>query len=93
MTEDTLLFRIGELERVVEKIRDRLHHHAEMIQPVPDHARRIRELEARDFAVLSTRVEYLEERVDAMAKALWTAAGALVIAAVTFALAVASGQL
>jgi predicted neutral ceramidase superfamily lipid hydrolase len=63
---------------------------------VQDHERRLARLEKHNeehnFAVLENRIKTLEDRVSAMSRALWATAGSLVLAAVTFSLAVATGQ-
>jgi hypothetical protein len=55
--------------------------------------KRMEQLEQYKPAEVSYRLQTLEKRVDSMTKAAWSVAGALVVAAVTFALSVATGQL
>ena len=101
---DELTRRVDEYHReqqdTTRQFRERFHAQASEIagvtlacNQIPDIERRVHELEDQNVAVLARDVRWLEQRVDSMARALWTAAGALVIAAVTFALAVASGQI
>ena len=89
-----------EQQDTTRQFRERFHAQSSEIagvtlacNQIPDIERRVHELEDQNVAVLARDVRWLEQRVDSMARALWTAAGALVIAAVTFALAVASGQI
>lgn len=90
---DELERRLGDQAEEIRILRARTHEMANELQRQADHDRRIGELEAQNVDVLSTKFGYLEKRVDAMAKALWTAAGSLLIAAAVFALSVASGQI
>lgn len=60
---------------------------------VEDQERRISKLEGYNPAEITFRLTLLEKRVDAMTKAAWSVAGAIVLAAITFALSIASGQL
>ncbi len=101
---DELARRIGEFQDECrdrdKNVRDRLHTlqgefatFSLVAGQLPDILRRIDELEDQNVAVLARDVRYLEKKVDSMARALWTFAGAVVLAAVTFALSVASGQI
>lgn len=85
--------RVAEQAEEIRTLRARAHDMANELQRHADHDRRITELEAQNVDVLTTKFGYLEKRVDAMAKALWTAAGSLLLAAAVFALSVASGQI
>jgi hypothetical protein len=58
---------------------------------VDDHDRRIGKLENYDIGVLANEVKSLERRMDGMTKAAWAVAGSVLVAVVSFALAVASG--
>lgn len=60
---------------------------------VTDHERRITKLEHFDLAVIVERISNLDKRVDAMTKAMWAVAGSLIVAVITFALSIATGQL
>lgn len=53
---------------------------------------RVQKLEDYKPGEISYRLQALEKRVDSMTKAAWSVAGAIVIAAITFALSIASGQ-
>lgn len=90
---DELERRLAEQAEEIRVLRARSHDLANELQKHGDHDRRLTDLEAQNVDVLSTKFGYLEKRVDAMAKALWTAAGSLLIAAAVFALSVASGQI
>lgn len=99
-SEGTILYRLQEIERRLgeqhdtsELIRSRLHEHAQIITVIPDHNRRLLELEAQNIGVLAARFDYFEDRVDTMTKWLVATAGSLLVAAAVFALSVASGQI
>ena len=89
MNDDWNNRRMDDLAAEIKLLRDRYHTLAGKVTPLVEHDRRlgILEEEARDLLVFAEKFRNLEERVGGMTRALWSAAGALVIAAVTFALA------
>lgn len=60
---------------------------------VSNHESRLQKLEEHNYAVLQNKVENVEARMDSVVRALWSVAGALAVATVTFVLAIATGQL
>ena len=89
MADDWIIRRFDEISAELKLLRERSHTLANHVSPVVEHERRIGilEEEARDLLVFAAKFQNLEERVGSMTRALWSAAGALLIAAVTFALA------
>lgn len=99
-SEGTILYRLQEIERRLneqsglnEMLRARLHDHSQILSQIPDHDRRLVDLEDQNIGVLAARFDYFEDRVDTMTKWLVATAGSLLVAAAVFALSVASGQI
>lgn len=105
--------RLDDLQQELQRARDRIHTLSSLCTSIPDHGRRLTELEELELAVLKADVRHLEKRLDNiaenmatrkdmehlsksvgnMSRAMWAAAGTLLVSTVLFLMTVATGQL